>query len=144
MANSPYIVFTNFSQEVPGYINYIRIAINTSGAISFDNGYISTEGAGPLTSYFAPAVIKLNDSSYIVWIEPKGGPLGAGPTESGYISIAPIAVKKLGEYDIISCDISRRLVLHEINTNGVILYEQSNFAPAVFEFNNSPYVVWVD
>lgn len=118
--------FTSFSQGEPGYIWCIRIAINTNGAISYDSpwGYYLPPS---LRSRFPPAVFRFNDSPYIVWIGPEGGPTGAP-----YISIAPIAINTNGIP--ISCDISKRSAF----------YEPSQHTPAVFDFNNAHYIGWID
>ena len=67
----------------------------------------------------------MTKSPYILWIDFFEG-LG-----DGYIYSAPIAINTNG---VISVDSSRILITSE----------GSNFAPAVFEFNNSPYMVWID
>jgi hypothetical protein len=130
MTNSPYVVVWTESWNGAGYpeygfINIAPIVINANGMISYDPSRKYWTSAA--RSSFGPALFRVNNSPYLVWTDAQNGG-GPGRWENGYINIAPIAINANGA---ISYDLSRRGVLG-----------RSSFSPAVFEFNNTPYIVW--
>jgi hypothetical protein len=124
MTNSLYIVGTDFF-EGPGvgHVFIAAITINADGVILYDPSRYHIMNA---RSHFAPAVFEVHNSPYIIWV-------ADGTGGSGNINIAPITINADG---IPSIDSSRIVILHLEESGG------SNFTPAAFVFNNSPYIVW--